>query len=437
MQDYVQSPTPAACSGASSPPHSALVSDSQNGPQLMCTARKNTILVIALVAALAALVSNSSKGCRMPRTTGTPPLYWIGGAVILILMHHIIVHVNYWKKRRPREAKEGRLETIPSNDKTLNLPGGPESPHVDDQDNEGQDFLGNPSFLQVPEQDLRGRIVQDDQYPFARGANSNIYRGHLTWRNGRSTRVAIKMIQYDHDMQSNAALRRLKREAEVWGRLKHKNLVPFFGISNDIAPGPVLISPFYQLGHVGSFLRNHPEANRPNIILGVALGLEYLHARDIVHGDLKVQNVLVDEQWTPLICDFGISKIINIRGFTTASVGTVPYMAPELFIVYDSDVPTEQDLCRSTTKSSDMYSFALLVLEILTSEAPKRRPDRPFLRREDLPKFRPRRLDYGRNVTDEIWSVLDECWTFEPQARPPISDVMCRLSSAFQVSTVE
>jgi serine/threonine protein kinase len=73
------------------------------------------------------------------------------------------------------------------------------------------------------------------------------------------------------------------------------------------------------------------------------------------------QNVLVDEAGIPYICDFGISKIITRRGFTTASVGTLPYMAPELFIAFDLK---EQDFCRSTTKSCDVYSFALLVLEV-------------------------------------------------------------------------
>ncbi|KAJ7791448.1 kinase-like domain-containing protein, partial [Mycena olivaceomarginata] len=72
-------------------------------------------------------------------------------------------------------------------------------------------------------------------------------------------------------------------------------------------------------------------------------------------------NILVDEDGIPYICDFGISKITNRHGFTTASVGMLPYMAPELFIAFDLK---EQDFCRSTTKSSDVYSFAMLVLEV-------------------------------------------------------------------------
>ncbi|KAJ7512057.1 kinase-like domain-containing protein [Mycena galericulata] len=265
------------------------------------------------------------------------------------------------------------------------------------------------------------------------------------------------MITSFLDAQSTDALRRLNREADVWARLKHPNLVPFYGIANDIAPWPVLVSPFYGHGHVGEYLGTHPEANRQYIALGVAAGLVYLHANDVVHGDLKVvrtssvpsgdspclvsmvqQNVLVDKRGIPRICDFGISKVINCRGFTTASVGTPQYMAPELLIVVDSDQAQAHDAVfpsPSTTKSSDVYSFALLVLEILTSAAPKGRPIQPFMAAKGHSELRPKREDYSDHelVTDQIWSILDRCWAFEPHARPHISDVLLQLSSAFHL----
>ncbi|KAJ7878664.1 kinase-like domain-containing protein, partial [Mycena leptocephala] len=111
----------------------------------------------------------------------------------------------------------------------------------------------------------------------------------------------------------------IKREASIWAPLEHKNLVPFFGVCDDITPYPVLISPLYKLGDVGGFLRRTRlltdpiffviETNwRTKQVLGVASGLEYLHDHGIVHGDLKPSNVLVDEQFVPHICDFGISR---------------------------------------------------------------------------------------------------------------------------------
>ena len=73
-------------------------------------------------------------------------------------------------------------------------------------------------------------------------------------------------------------------------------------------------------------------------------------------------NVLIDKQGNPCISDFGISKVLGHRGFTTASVGTAPYMAPELFVVVDAI--DQLPFSPKTTKETDVYSFGLLVLEV-------------------------------------------------------------------------
>ncbi|KAJ6514758.1 kinase-like domain-containing protein [Mycena vulgaris] len=302
--------------------------------------------------------------------------------------------------------------------------------NVEERTSSGEEAsFGDSSLPDIPGRDLRGRVTQDDHHPFASGGNSNIYRGKLTRSDGRKIRVAIKVLRISDDGsgQLEEVLRRLKREVDVWSRLKHKNVLPFIGVCDDIAPWPVLISPFYKFGHVGTHLRKHPETNRMDLVHGVALGLQFLHANNIVHGDLKVQNVLVDKRGSPCICDFGISKIINRQGFTTSSVGTAPYMAPELFFVIDRT--TQEAASPSTTKGSDVYSFALLVVEILTSEPPKGRPSRPIVTAGILAALRPKRQDYAEDkISNEIWSILDRCWTVHPGMRPTIPEVLRALS---------
>ncbi|KAJ6600954.1 kinase-like domain-containing protein [Mycena vulgaris] len=310
-------------------------------------------------------------------------------------------------------------------------PGSPVAQHGNDERmSSGEEAsFGDEALPDIQSRDLNGRVTQDDQYPFAGGGNSNIYRGKLRRSDGRKIRVAIKMIRLSNDGsgQQEEVLRRLKREVDVWSRLKHTNVLPLIGVCDDIAPFPVLISPFYKFGHVGTYLRKYPATDREYLVHGVASGLQFLHDNDIIHGDLKVQNILVDKRGTPCICDFGISKIINRRGFTTSSTGTAPYMAPELFFVVDGSTPSET--CPKTTKSSDMYSFALLVLEILTSEPPKGRPTRPILTIKVFADLRPKRRDYGENeVPNATWLLLDRCWNFEPQLRPAISEVLHELS---------
>ncbi|KAJ7366089.1 kinase-like domain-containing protein [Mycena albidolilacea] len=311
-------------------------------------------------------------------------------------------------------------------------------------------FYGAGSLSDIHDLDLEGLIAHDDPHrfwPIAGGGHSDIYRGKLTLSSSRKIRIAIKMIRLpDYEpgqLPAQERLKRLIREADVWSKLEHENVLPFIGVYDDvrIAPYPVLISPFCGFGHVGRYLSKNPSANRDHLVFllfehqpsylflqvyGVASGLKFLHDNDIVHGDLKVQNVLVDKRGVPCICDFGISKILNHRGYTTLSVGTVPYMAPELFLVIGRD-NTSGGL-PSTTKQSDVYSFALLALEILTSEPLKRRPSEAMVTFEGLQSLRPKREDYDlRKVSREYWLVLDRCWAFEPPLRPSSGEVLSSL----------
>ncbi|KAJ6492272.1 TKL/TKL-ccin protein kinase [Mycena sanguinolenta] len=284
----------------------------------------------------------------------------------------------------------------------------------------------NSSFCQPYRPELAGHLVLEATFPFASGGNSNIYKGRLLVPDSPPIQVAMKMIRVEGDVDQLD--RRLRREVEIWRRLNHKNVLPFIGVCDDIAPRPMLISIFCHFGHVGTYLKTHPSANRNELVYGVASGLHYLHENDVVHGDLKQQNVLVDPTNVPCICDFGLSRMTTRAGFTTLSIGTAPYLAPELFFLVDAETV---DLGPPrTTKYSDVYSFGLLVLEILTSERPKRRPSREFLTLKEFCTLRPQRDDYpASKISNEIWDLLDHCWASNPEFRPTSSDVLDSLQS--------
>ncbi|KAJ7619883.1 kinase-like domain-containing protein [Mycena rosella] len=272
---------------------------------------------------------------------------------------------------------------------------------VDESDGEEE----HPCLAEINSENLKGRLFRTDEFPYSAGGNSNIYRGQLIHKNGY----------------------KVQRETRIWSQLNHRNLLPFLGVWDEpIAAWPALISPFYKSGDLRQYLRNCPTVDKEKMILGVASGLEYLHRYDIVHGDLKVHNVLVDKHGTPCICDFGISKIINSKGFTTSSVGTAPYMAPELFLVWE-EIVDETFPRASTNKSSDIYSFGLLVLEIVTT-ALRHRPTQPVLTAEAHGSLRPKRSDYDSGlVNSALWDVLDSCWEPDPSLRPTIGDVILRM----------
>ncbi|KAJ7884959.1 kinase-like domain-containing protein [Mycena leptocephala] len=292
-------------------------------------------------------------------------------------------------------------------------------------------------------------ICLNDWFPFAGGANSNVYRGNLVLSDGSRIRVAIKMIRYSEE-DSGQVDRRLRREVEIWRTLKHKNVLPFIGLCDDLAPWPALLSPLCGFGHVANYIKNHPHASRNDLAYGVACGLHYLDEKNVIHGDLKVQNVVVNHRGVPCICDFGFSKIVNRPGCTTRGVGTVPYLAPELLFVFGDKSVNE--CAQRTTQSSDIYAFALLVLEvqaaypsllselnqdcqILIAEPPKGRPSKVFVELHVFEAHRPQREDYGTELVTEMWDVLERCWDFNHHARPNIGEILT--SPAFLTLSAE
>ncbi|KAJ6506036.1 kinase-like domain-containing protein [Mycena vulgaris] len=277
-----------------------------------------------------------------------------------------------------------------------------------------------------------GELYQASQYahPFAAGATADLYRGKLVLGDTRQFSVAIKIVKHPAEKASP----HFAREATVWSQLRHENLVPLVGF---VEGRNMLISPFYERGNVGIYLEKYPDVNRAQIVLGIASGLAYLHASQIVHGDLKPSNILIDDQGVACITDFGLSKIIDENGFTTSSVGTECYMAPELFIVVLRGINPQPKHGSRTTKASDTYSFGLLVLEILTTVSPKRRPKGIFITEETLLDLRAERTDYHGTVKEKSWEVLDACLNFEPEARPCISDVLDQLTAVFDLDSID
>jgi len=154
-----------------------------------------------------------------------------------------------------------------------------------------------------------------------------------------------------------------------------------------------------------------------DIVLGIASGLAYLHGQNVIHGDVKAANVLLDSSINPLLCDYDMYNARDSNtGSSWAGAGAWKWMSPELM----------QDNNARRDAKSDVYAFAMTIVEILTGNAPfpkanffktvqevinGRRPECKPLKREDQ--------DF-----DQLWRAAKACWDADPTKRPSADDVM-------------
>ena len=202
------------------------------------------------------------------------------------------------------------------------------------------------------------RITNNFQDKLGEGAYGTVFKGSIS----KEFIVAVKML---NSSQGNGE--EFINEVGIIGRIHHINIVRLVGFCAD-GFRRALIYEFLPNSSLQKFI-NSPD-NKQNflgwkklqeIALGVAKGIEYLHQgcdQRILHFDIKPQNVLLDHNFAPKICDFGLAKLCSkdqsIVSMTTAR-GTLGYIAPEVFSRNFGNV----------SYKSDVYSYGMMLLETI------------------------------------------------------------------------
>ncbi|KAG9044911.1 hypothetical protein FS837_007337 [Tulasnella sp. UAMH 9824] len=281
------------------------------------------------------------------------------------------------------------------------------------------------------------------------GGYGDVHRGIWTPPGRDPVSVAIKCIRNIRergitDEQMHALfLRRIKRETSIWKASEHPNVLPFHGYQ--IVDGtPMFVSPWYENGNLCSYLGKHPEltdVQKLKLLRGAARGLVHLHCIEppICHGDIKPQNVIINDELEAILCDFGISRVMNCEGGTGmttlgTATGTHGYQAKELF----QPKPRPNDM-------SDTYAFGGLILAgiWISQDSPKTMTGNPpFYKSLSNPNYivvlvftdvTPDPNDHpGLTPTDPLWDLMKRCWDPKPDHRPPMAQVLIELESEIE-----
>ncbi|MBA0771819.1 hypothetical protein Gotri_007288 [Gossypium trilobum] len=263
------------------------------------------------------------------------------------------------------------------------------------------------------------------------GTFGTVYHGK--WR---GTDVAIKRIKKICFTGRSSEQERLTvefwREADILSKLHHPNVVAFYGVVQD-GPGGTLatVTEFMVNGSLRHVLlskdRQLDRRKRLIIAMDAAFGMEYLHSKNIVHFDLKCDNLLVNlkDPVRPIckVGDFGLSKIKRNTLVTGGVRGTLPWMAPELLNGSSSKV----------SEKVDVFSFGIVLWEILTGEEPYANMHYGAIIGGIVSNtLRPPVPSY----CDPEWKLLmEQCWAPDPVVRPSFTEIARRLrimSSACQ-----
>jgi len=316
----------------------------------------------------------SSEGVNSTDSLGTEEIAIIGGltgGVALMLLGAMLA----WLYRRRQQTRVASNESISLND----------------------------AVLYMSEQDL---VIGQR---LGRGGFGAVYFGTY-----QSRTVAVKRVTE----LSETRLEELRQEAKLMQRLKSQFIIEFIGIAVGDS-GYSIVMEYAPAGSVFDWLRSEQEiafAQTVKVALQAAQGLEFLHDQNVLHRDIKSMNVLLMQDGSAKLADFGLSKESKTLPNSQLGhgVGTLQWMAPEL-------------LCgEAPTLDTDIYAFAIFMWELATRELPYRDIPLASLAVQVIQGLRP---SPPSEAPYRLAELMRHSWLAQASQRPSASQLVSVLAS--------
>ncbi|MCO5562805.1 hypothetical protein L7F22_016437 [Adiantum nelumboides] len=280
--------------------------------------------------------------------------------------------------------------------------------------------------------------LKDDNV-VGKGATGTVYKAEMP----SGEVVAVKKLWMSHKTASeNKESRGFQIEADLLGSIRHRNIVRLLGYcSNNV--NTLLVYEYMTNGSLDDALHAKDRAyfltdwvSRYNIAMGIAQGLCYLHHDcfpQIVHRDIKSNNILLDCNMEARLADFGVAKLVETNESMSMIAGSYGYIAPEYAYTLKVDEKT------------DIYSFGVVLLELLTGRRPI---DAEFGEAVNIVEWVRSKMRSSTGIVDALdanvgatCSTVQEemllvlriallCTSKSPRDRPSMRDVVTMLAEA-------
>ncbi|KAK0184021.1 kinase-like domain-containing protein [Armillaria mellea] len=288
-----------------------------------------------------------------------------------------------------------------------------------------------------------------DARPIWGGGFADIWKGRM---NGELICIKVLRVFMDNGIEErNKMIKDFCREALVWRNLYHPSILPFLGVSRYLfAPSFCLISPWMEYGNIMTCLKERPQQIQrltavcstkvqfldPQVdatlqISQVAEGIAYLHSLNppIVHADIRGANILVKDDLSCCLSDFGLALAVESQiGASSSSRaflgGSLRWMPPEIMDdnLFDPAYITARDV----------YSFGCTVIEIFTGKPPF-----SYIRKEAAiiheVLTRGKRPDKPADILDWTWGLVSKCLVSPASRRPTAQAVVNTLTLGLNV----
>ncbi|KAF9643694.1 kinase-like protein [Thelephora ganbajun] len=274
------------------------------------------------------------------------------------------------------------------------------------------------------------------------GGSANVsqstYKGH---------RVAVKIFRVYITSDIDVILSRFCREGVAWKHLRHPNILPLLGVTTS-EHRLAMVSRWMENGNINQFIEKDRHVNRAVLLVDVANGLKYLHDLQIVHGDLKGANILINKDRRACIADFGLTTITGVvthaaAGGSQASLisneslmsftggGTYRWMSPELLDPERLGIPQPEN--NRPTKQSDCYALGMVIYEVLCGHHPYIEIQSDVLVINAIMEgVRPEKPEGETHLgfTEKLWRIIESCWLEDRSVRPSVDDIVPCLNDA-------
>jgi len=221
------------------------------------------------------------------------------------------------------------------------------------------------------------------------------------------------------------------QEAENLSRCKYPSILSLYKISFD--PPFWLITEYCPNGSILDFINDSDRkadiTKKIIIIYGVAFGLNYLHSINVIHRDIKPGNILLDSNFYPKICDFGLAKLntsSTVQNSTLA--GTTNYCAPEVLL---SKSGTKYD-----GKKADVFSFGMTIYSVFFDETPYKEFENEFLIYQQITQNK-RPIIEEESIPKTFKNLIEQCWNHEPGDRPDFSTVVSTIMDPNTINEIK